>query len=151
MGHHVTLENLIAAELEEVQRLLALLSQEQDALIDRQFDRVSQLIDAKSAALQQLELASTQRAQYCAAQALQSVDAIEAALGPAVQIWFDLLQNAKLAETMNRTNGQLIKTHEEVNQYLMSTLAAQRNPNVGYSADGKLSQLTSISRPFDRA
>lgn len=151
MSHQATLENLIAAELEQVQRLLALLSQEQDALIDRQFDRVAQLIEAKSAALQLLELASTQRAQYCAAGSLQTVDAIEAALGSKVQLWFDLLQSAKLAETMNRTNGQLIKTHEEVNQYLMSTLAAQRNPNVGYSADGKLSQLTSISRPFDRA
>ncbi len=145
------LHQLLAAELAQVQRLLVLLSQEQEALIARQFDLVSQLIEAKSTTLQTLELATAERVQFCHDMQWLDASSIESALGEQVTLWFDLLQNAKLADTMNRTNGQLIQSHEEVNQYLMSTLAAQRNPNIGYSADGKLSQLTSIGRPFDRA
>ncbi|WP_373975956.1 flagellar protein FlgN [Chitinibacter sp. SCUT-21] len=151
MAQSAELKNYIAAESDQVQRLLALLAQEQDALIKRQFDQVLQIINSKTAMLQQLEAASSARAQFCLQSQLNSAELIEAALGDDVKIWFDLLQNAKLADTMNRTNGQLIQTHEEVNQHLMASLAAQRNANVGYSADGKLSQLTSIGRPFDRA
>ncbi|QLG87145.1 flagellar protein FlgN [Chitinibacter bivalviorum] len=145
------LRNHLSAELSGVQALIVLLTQEQDALIKRQFDAVQKIIEDKNRALQALELASKARAQYCSQAQLQTIDQIEVALGEQIQVWQDLRQSAKLAEMMNRTNGQLIETHEEANRFIMSNLAAQRNPDVGYSADGRLSQLSAISRPFDRA
>jgi flagella synthesis protein FlgN len=147
----VVLKEFLAAELVLVQQLSSLLLQEQDALIKRQFDVVSQLITEKHPLLQTLEQTSKARAAHCADAGWQTVEQIELALGEQVQIWHDLLENAKQAEMMNRSNGQLISTHEEVNRHLMASLATQRNPDVGYSADGRLSQLSAISRPFDRA
>ncbi|WP_410498917.1 flagella synthesis protein FlgN [Chitinibacter sp. S2-10] len=146
-----TLHQLLAAELVLVQQLSALLTQEQDALIKRQLDLVSQLIDTKNITLQNLEQASKARVSYCVERGLQSVEQIESSLGEQTAIWHDLQQGAKLAEIMNRTNGQLIKTHEEINQHFMNALAQQRNEDLGYSADGRLSQLSAIGRPFDRA
>jgi flagella synthesis protein FlgN len=145
------LYSLLAAELDLVQQLIALLAQEQDALILRQFDQVSALIDGKTRALQALERASKARAQFCSEHELISIEQIELTLDQQASVWRELLQQAKYAETLNRTNGQLIQTHEEVNQHLMASLAAQRHTDVAYSADGRLSSLSSISRPFDRA
>ncbi|WP_047394046.1 flagella synthesis protein FlgN [Chitinibacter sp. ZOR0017] len=145
------LPDLLAAELSQVQLLLPILQQEQQALIQRQFDLVTKLIEAKLRALQALEQATAARSAYCQQQGWLSSDAIEAHLGEALPLWQELLLQARQADMLNRSNGQLIQSHEEVNRHLMASLAAARNPDIGYSADGRLSNQGAASRPLDRA
>ena len=141
----------IERELLELQRLVVLLEQEQNALVQRRIDQVSALLEAKSQAVRVLEAASETRSAVSAELGLTGQTQLLAFLGEDSKLWQQVQQSARMAEMLNKSNGQLIQTHQESSQHLMSLLAQQRNLDSGYSADGKFVGSTGLSRPLDQA
>lgn len=148
------LVSAIDNELLEVERLVALIQGEQTVLVSRHLDKISPILDLKTQALQVLELASQQRIRAAEKLDLHSANDISAFFAvnpPALAQWQQLQLQAKLAEVLNRSNAQLVQCHEEANRHLMSLLSQQKNQEMAYSADGRLSHQTGLGRPFDRA
>ncbi len=144
----------IEAELLEVERLVLLMQREQDILVSRHLDQISPILDLKTEALQVLESASRQRIDVADAMGLKSADEVSEFFindHLALAQWQQLQLQAKLAEVLNRSNAQLVKCHEEANHHLMSLLSQQKNQEIAYSADGRLSHQSGLGRPFDRA
>jgi len=148
------LSNAIQTELLEVEQLVALMQREQEVLVSRHLDQISPILELKAQALQQLE--SSTRARIEIAQTfnlLTATDVSEFLQSDSTTLlqWQQLQQQAKLAEVLNRSNAQLVKCHEEANHHLMSLLSKQKNQEMAYSADGRLSHQSGLGRPLDRA
>ena len=153
-GHQSQLHTAIHTELLEVERLVALMQREQDILVSRQLDQISPILELKTQALLQLEIMTRQRIALAEVSNLHSADDVTQFLQTeptALAHWQQLQLQAKFAEVLNRSNAQLVKCHEEANHHLMSLLSKQKNQEMAYSADGRLSHQSSLGRPFDRA
>lgn len=154
VGNPSQLHTAIQTELLEVERLVALMQREQDILVSRQLDQISPILELKTQALLQLEAVTRQRITLAEASNLQSADDVTQFLQldpAALAQWQQLQLQAKFAEVLNRSNAQLVKCHEEANHHLMSLLSKQKNQEMAYSADGRLSHQPGLGRPFDRA
>ncbi len=154
VGNPSQLHTAIQTELLEVERLVALMQREQDILVSRQLDQISPILELKTQALLQLEAVTRQRIALAEASNLQSADDVTQFLQldpAALAQWQQLQLQAKFAEVLNRSNAQLVKCHEEANHHLMSLLSKQKNQEMAYSADGRLSHQSGLGRPFDRA
>lgn len=154
VGNPSQLHTAIQTELLEVERLVALMQREQDILVSRQLDQISPILELKTQALLQLEAVTRQRITLAEAANLQSADDLTQFLQldpAALAQWQQLQLQAKFAEVLNRSNAQLVKCHEEANHHLMSLLSKQKNQEMAYSADGRLSHQSGLGRPFDRA
>lgn len=148
------LHSAIESELLEVERLLVLIQREQEILVSRHLDQISPILDLKTQALQQLEAVTRARIAVAETFNLQSANDVSEFLQSdpaALAQWQQLQLQAKLAEVLNRSNAQLVKCHEEANHHLMSLLSKQKNQEMAYSADGRLSHQSGLGRPFDRA
>lgn len=153
-SHAALLASAIDYELLEVERLVVLIQREQTVLVSRHLDQISPILELKSQALQVLELATRQRISAAEALDLHSANDIGEFFASdlaALAQWQQLQLQAKLAEVLNRSNAQLVRCHEEANHHLMSLLSQQKNQEMGYSADGRLSHQSGLGRPFDRA
>lgn len=153
-GDASLLVSAIDNELLEVERLVALIQSEQDVLVSRHLDQISPILELKVQALQVLESATRHRVAVAEALGLNSTDSISDFFivnPPALGQWQRLLLQAKLAEVLNRSNAQLVQCHEEANHHLMGMLSQQKNQEIAYSADGRLSHQSGLGRPFDRA
>ncbi len=154
VGNPSQLHTAIQTELLEVERLVALMQREQDILVSRQLDQIPPILELKTQALLQLEAVTRQRITLAEAANLQSADDLTQFLQldpAALAQWQQLQLQAKFAEVLNRSNAQLVKCHEEANHHLMSLLSKQKNQEMAYSADGRLSHQSGLGRPFDRA
>ncbi len=148
----VLLASAIDDELLEIGRLVDLIKREQDVLVSRHLDQISPILELKVQALQTLESASQQRIAIAKSLNLHSAEEISRFLMPPVLTqWQQLQLQAKLAEVLNRCNAQLLQCHEEANRHLLSILSQQKNHEMAYSADGRLSHQSGLGRPFDRA
>ena len=153
-SHAKLLASAIENELLEVERLVVLIQREQTVLVSRHLDQISPIIDLKVQALQVLELATRQRIEAAEALNLRTGSDISDFLALNLSVlaqWQQLQLQAKLAEVLNRSNAQLVQCHEEANHHLMSLLSQQKNQEMAYSADGRLSHQSGLGRPFDRA
>jgi flagellar biosynthesis/type III secretory pathway chaperone len=154
VSHSFELLNAIEAELLEVERLVALIQREQDVLVSRHLDQISPILELKTLALQQLEVVTRERIAVADRLDLKSASDVSEFLqfdSSALAQWQQLQLQAKLAEVLNRSNAQLVKCHEEANHHLMSLLSKQKNQEMAYSADGRLSHQSGLGRPLDRA
>ncbi|MBM5570939.1 MULTISPECIES: flagella synthesis protein FlgN [Deefgea] len=148
------LSNAIQTELLEVEQLVALMQREQEVLVSRHLDQISPILELKAQALQQLEVSTRARIEIAQTfNLLTANDVSEFLQSDATTLlqWQALQQQAKLAEMLNRSNAQLVKCHEEANHHLMSLLSKQKNQEMAYSADGRLSHQSGLGRPLDRA
>jgi flagellar biosynthesis/type III secretory pathway chaperone len=146
--------NAIESELLEVEQLVVLMQREQDVLVSRHLDQIPPILDLKTQALQQLEVTTRERISVADSLGLKSANDVSEFLqsdSSALALWQQLQLQAKLAEVLNRSNAQLVKCHEEANHHLMSLLSKQKNQEMAYSADGRLSHQSGLGRPFDRA
>ena len=151
----VSLQGVLNSELLEIERLIVVLQDEQEALVARQLDRVAELVEVKQRALQVLERASKTREQACASLGFSAEHGLALWLAESDESlatsWQVLQQQARLAEMLNRSNGQLIRGHEEANRHILAGLCEERQKETGYSADGRFNHGSITGRRLDQA
>lgn len=129
-------------ELSALERFVALLQQEQDALVAGNVDALLALSQDKLGKAEQLNALGKQRVTRLQ-QAGYSGDSagMTAWLDdkPAIQqqTWERLLELAREAQRLNQTNGKLIQTHLQHNQQALNTLLGAANQAGTYGADGQ--------------
>lgn len=144
----------IESELLEVEQLVVLMQHEQDILVSRHLDQIPPILETKVQALQQLEARTRARVDLAEALKLHTANDVTAFLqsnAAGLAKWQQLQLQAKAAEVLNRSNAQLVQCHDEAAHHLMSLLSKQKNQEIAYSADGRLSHQTGLGRPLDRA
>lgn len=142
-------------ELAGLERVIAILHEEQETLTRARIDHLADISENKSRAIAELEhLTAERRVLMLARNIPDDGSAISDWLTqhePALlETWKTLIDLARQAAQYNRSNGQLIASREEANRALMSLLLAERETENGYTADGRLSHGAS-RRPLDRA
>lgn len=149
---------LIKAELGGFQEFLQLLQQEQGALIKGDADQLLQLAARKSELVETLAGFSAQRISCISAAGCENsasgiaayLDTIKAQTATR-ELWSKLLDLAREADRINRSNGILIDTRLRHNQQTLSVLHSAANPAVSlYGPDGQISGAAS-GRQLDKA
>lgn len=149
---------LIRAEFDGFQEFLQLLQQEQGALIKGNADQLLQLAARKSGLTEKLTGLSAQRISCITAAGCEnSASGIAAYLGAIKaqaatrELWGKLLDLAREADRINRSNGILIDTRLRHNQQTLSVLQSAANPAASlYGPDGQISG-TASGRRLDKA
>jgi flagella synthesis protein FlgN len=138
---------LIKAEYDGFQEFLQLLQQEQGALIKGDVDQLLQLAASKSELIEKLAGFSAQRIKCISAAGCESsasgvaayLDTIQAQAATR-ELWGKLLDLAREADQVNRSNGILIDTRLRHNQQTLSVLHSATNPAASlYGPDGQIS------------
>ena len=147
----------IRAEHEVFQEFRRTLQLEQDALIKGETECLLELAPRKSELIEKLSVLSAERQRNLAAAGQQNSPAGMAAWLDAMgadaatrQLWRELLDLARDAERVNRSNGVLIETHLRHNQQALAVLKAAANPGGLYDPKGLISSSTS-GRSRDKA
>lgn len=149
---------LIKAEFGGFQEFLQLLQQEQGALIKGDADQLLQLAARKSGLVEKLAGLGTRRTGCITASGCENsasgiaayLDAIQARTATR-ELWGKLLDLAREADQLNRSNGALIDTRLRHNQQTLSVLHSAANPAASlYGPDGQISGAAS-GRPLDKA
>ncbi|WP_051304584.1 flagella synthesis protein FlgN [Chitinilyticum litopenaei] len=147
----------IRAEQQQLAALYQTLQEEQQLLAERQLDKLSVLLEEKTRQIRTLEQLSQQRRQALSAAGVTDqaepirswLDTYQPDLLPA---WDELLELARKAELLNRSNGQLINTRMDIEQSFLRQFVQQHELDAGgYSADGRLSTGGGASRKRDLA
>ena len=149
---------LIQAELEGFQEFHRVLQRNRPRSIEGDVDQLLQLAPHKSELMEKLSGFSAERNRWLTATGLENNASGIAALMDAIQAdaetresWRELLDMAREAEQINRTNGTLIDTRLRHNQQALSVLKTAANPGTSlYGPDGQISAASS-GRQFDKA
>lgn len=137
-----TLVQVIAAEGDALRACVAILNEEQIALMQGRFDELPAIEERKLAALdvaaqrtaaREAELA--RRKLPATREGMQSLIATEPKLG---QVWKDALDWAKKARDLNRVSGFLIDARLGDNRQALDLLYQAGQPNATYGRDGHL-------------
>lgn len=150
------LTDAIRTEIAGLERLLAILKEEEAALIGAHIDRLSEIIPTKSLLISELEQASQARkAQMQAEGVSDHRDTIASWLsqqsGTQQQQWQHLLKLAEEAAQYNRSNGRLIQSREEAQRAFLNSINHQQaNGDIGYTASGRITGHNK-RRPFEKA
>jgi flagellar biosynthesis protein FlgN len=137
-----TLDN----ELALMSEFVVLLQQEQRALIDNTLNELIEFAKAKAAKAQSLESSGRVRKRLFAANGVELSEeppheVIRITRLPATEFpdvarrWAEILTKARLANTLNHTNGSLIETRQQQNQQLM-TMLQHSSTTLSYDAYG---------------
>jgi len=126
-----------------------LLQAEQDALVQGDADRLAELASAKADKIELLSYLGEQRSRHLAAQNLNdNADGMLAWLkrnsgfGAAVgKLWRELLEQAKVAQQLNATNGLLIQSKLQQNRLKLAVLQTSAASGGVYRSDGQLGPL----------
>lgn len=142
-------------ELAALERVVALLHDEQRVLTHARIEQLADISEQKSRAVAELEnLTATRRALVQAREIPDDGSAISAWLSshePALlETWETLIDLAREASQLNKSNGKLIAGREEANRTLLNLLLADHEAGDSYSADGHLAHRAP-RRPLDRA
>ena len=141
--------NSLQQELDIARKLMQLLKQEQQQLIDANIETLGEQIEQKSALVSRMsELASARmkalaHAGFAAEESsmqkwLASQGTISSNKAAAKKTWGELLTLIRSAKEMNRTNGLLIGTHMARNQTALRVLQGSQDEQV-YGSDGQTS------------
>lgn len=151
------IESTLLDELTQLDQLLVLLKKEQKLLTERRLDELLPLLDEKTILIRRLEECSQARRQaFESEQVTDQADTIRSWLHvhqPTLQQqWEQLLENARAAELINRTNGQLINTRQEIEQqFLQQSVMPNSAESSSYTADGRINPLGNNARRRDLA
>ncbi|WP_028451344.1 flagella synthesis protein FlgN [Chitinilyticum aquatile] len=149
------LELSLDAELEQLEQLLGLLKKEQQLLTERKLDDLIPLLEEKTTQLRHLENRSQARRQAFAKLGISDQAGpirswLHTHQSNLLPKWEQLLDKARMAELLNRTNGQLISTRQEIEQqFLQQAVRPDSDELPSYSADGKISSAGSAARRRD--
>lgn len=146
MSVALPLVQVLDAELVAVDEFLALLQQEQAALIENTLNQLVEFAKAKAGKAQALELLGRERKRLFIANGVVIDDdpphrMLSIARLPEsewlsiAERWQRLLLNARHASALNQTNGTLIETRQQQNQQLM-TLLHHSGTTLSYDAYG---------------
>lgn len=141
---------LIAAEIMAVQRFVALLKEEQEALRTSQLDTLEQLTQQKGKLLDELSRIAEARHQ-CFVQLgiTENKAGVESWLSnqqnpKLLQAWKVLQQLAREAKSLNELNGQCINLLSQSNRQLLESITGQQGRGTFYGPDGQ----TALSSGF---
>ncbi len=146
------------AELGAFRNFVLMLQTEQDALVQGEVDRLIDLARLKSEKVVLLSQFAERRSRFLVAQGVDPAhDGMEKWLhrnaDQARQIgaaWSQLLEQAKLAQHLNQTNGVMIETRLVHNQQALAVLKAAANQGSGlYGPDGHTRSL-GLGRPLGK-
>ena len=136
------MKDTLRQELAALDQFIALLRQEQAALVSADVDALLALSDSKLKLSDQLNALARERVAMLA-RAGYAADAAGVAgwlaqQPPAVaDAWQRLLQGAQQAQRLNQSNGKLIQTHLQHNQQALSALLGAANRADVYGPDGQ--------------
>ncbi len=123
--------------------LLAAIRSEQSALVRADIDAIETLLDEKSALLQRMNTAVTNRYEALAANGFEANEAgmsewLKQQAKPALnQAWIAFKKTLIQAKELNRLNGMLINRHFSVNQQLLNHLQGNSSAGDVYGRNGQ--------------
>lgn len=133
-------------ETEATERLVAMLKQEQEHLINADIERLTALAEEKSKAVSQLsELATLRHRRLAEAGLPANEEGMQhwitrlAPNAPALAAWSRLLELMSSAKELNRTNGVLINSHLARNQTALNVLQRSAQGGEFYGPNGQAS------------
>ena len=155
MSAHPSLHAAVKDELASLERVIAILHEEQETLTRARIELLADISEKKSQAVSTLEHHSAERrALMLACDIPDDGSAISEWLSShdpeLLETWQTLIDLARQAAQYNRSNGRLISSREEANRALMNVLLTEQGIESAYTADGRLSHIAS-RRPLDRA
>lgn len=141
----LTFNQILATELEAVQRFVGLLKREQEILKNVTLDNLDELTAEKSRLIEELNSIGQQR-NACMTQLgiTENRDSIEAWLkqqkNPQLSLaWKNLTLLAQEAKILNELNGQCIALLARNNRQLLDTVTGQKARQILYGPDGQAS------------
>ncbi|MCX8145583.1 MAG: flagellar protein FlgN [Azovibrio sp.] len=140
-----SLAQLLAAEIGAVQRFIALLKEEQEALRASRLEALENLTETKRGLVDELSrLGAARQDCFAAAGSAADRDGIERWLRThpdprLLPAWQALQQLAQEAKTLNELNGRIIAILAHNNRKLLETLRAPRAGIGVYGPDGQTS------------
>lgn len=141
----LTFNQILATELEAVQRFVGLLKREQEILKNVTLDNLDELTAEKSLLIEELNSIGQQR-NACMTQLgiTENRDSIEAWLkqqkNPQLSLaWKNLTLLAQEAKILNELNGQCIALLARNNRQLLDTVTGQKARQILYGPDGQAS------------
>lgn len=149
---------LLKAEFDRIQEFLRILKQEQHFLIQGDVEQLQALATHKTGLIEKLAEFNNQRTQQISragfdnsasgiAAYLDSIKAQDATR----KLWEKLLDIAREADQINRSNGILIDTHLRQNQQALSVLLNAAKPGTSlYGPNGQISGAAG-GRRLDKA
>lgn len=152
----IALHAALKDELAALERMIALLQQEQEVLTRARIEQLAEISDQKARQVAQLEhLTAERRSLMLARNIPDDGSAISDWLSrhepDLLETWQTLIDLARQAAQYNRSNGRLIASREEANRALMGLLLNERSvEDTGYTADGQLAHKANRRR-LDRA
>lgn len=149
------LRSAIEDELAALEKMVALLQQEQEVLAHARIDQLADITENKTRLVAELEtLTSRRRAVMSGREIPDDGSAIAEWLAthePAtLPVWQNLIELARQAAQRNNGNRQLLASREEANRNLMRVLLEEQDAESSYSANGRLTH-SAARRPLDRA
>lgn len=152
------LVDLLQQELTWLDSLIALLSEEKNVLIQRQFDALESLAEQKQALSEQLEQSAKQRIELLAMnlhdnqpklalQALLRACSVEEA-NQIQQLNNQLAEKLLSCHELNAVNGQVITSNLNTRQEILGALTGKNQVNATnlYTANGDVQSTTATSR-----
>lgn len=130
-------------ELKATRHLVQLLEQEQVQLIEADIERLTALIEQKTAAMTRMAELAKSRHRILAASGLVADDAgmqawLDSTQDPnARKTWQELLALAQSAKETNRINGLLISSHLARNQAALNVVRGNTQSGGFYGPDGQ--------------
>ena len=139
-----TPSQLLSSELAVLREFVALLQQEQQALVAGEIDRLMPLVNEKTSIAAQLGEFAEQRNRMLAAASLPAnKQGMEkwlsglAATDPVRKTWASLVKMTAEAQALNESNGKLIAMRLQHNQQALDVLLAAANQASLYGPDGQ--------------
>lgn len=141
-----SLATQLTQEIDATERLIAMLKQEQEHLINADIERLTALAEEKSKAVSQLSELATMRHRSLAEAGLPAnEEGMQhwmkrlASSAPAVGSWSRLLELMSSAKELNRSNGVLINSHLARNQSALNVLQRGAQGGEFYGPNGQAS------------
>lgn len=126
-------------ELAEMQKFVALLTSEQQSLLNNDTDSLLALSDAKTRAVSQLTEMGSSRRKALLTNSTDTMEKWAAQHAPnSLAVWSNIRKLAAQAQQLNSTNGELIHSRMRSNQQALNVLyTASKNAAGLYGADGQ--------------
>ncbi|UTH75059.1 flagella synthesis protein FlgN [Chromobacterium sp. IIBBL 290-4] len=141
--------SLCRAESELVSRLIALLEQEQQFLIQGDDLKLAPLADSKSEVLDLLAAQSAKRGELMRSFGVQDRDTLYIWLADkpaACEAWMQLEDQVSRAQSINLLNGQFVHQKLERVEESLTVLREAASATLGYGRDGERPELVTGRR-----
>jgi flagellar biosynthesis/type III secretory pathway chaperone len=147
------LSQLLEKELDATQRMLEILKQEHQALIEKDADKITHSSEEKLAQLKALEALFSQRDHYLSSLGVDTKKSGLASLlqplpadRPLARQWQQLLQLAEALQRQNDINGSIVNLSQRHISMALDILTGQASGTPTYGPSGKASSNKSSGR-----